>query len=169
MWCLLYDANVQRKKLGWEPTLGTWQFRWSAVCCLLHIAPGGVEEYYYYCPPHIIAPGSRGVLRYTTSTSSHCTRRYYCFDYYYCLPHFAPSGVEKWFPRRRSTNQGLHLCSPALSHQAASKVGLSQCPSLGQQEGILLNCGLLVLGLVLQNCNCHCPGSTYRAVCHNRM
>ena len=83
-----------------------------------------MEEYYYYCLPHIIAPGSRGVLRTTTSSSSHCTRRYYC-DYYYCLPHFAPSGVEKWFPRRRSTNQGLHLCSPALSHQAASKVGLS--------------------------------------------
>ena len=110
----------------------------------------------------------QGVLRYTTSTSSHCTRRYYC-NYYYCQPHFAPSGVEKWFPRRRSTNQGLHLCSPALSHQAASKVGLSQCPSLGQQEGILLNCGLLVLGLVLQNCNCHCPGSAYRAARHNRM
>ena len=120
-----YDANVQRKKLGWEPTLGTWQFRWSAVCRLLHIAPGGVEVYYNYCLPHIIGPGSRGVLMDTTSTSSHCTRRYYC-NYYYCLPHFAPSGVEKWFPRRRSTNQGLHLCSPALSHQAASKVGLSQ-------------------------------------------
>ena len=88
---------------------------------------GGVEDYYYYCPPHIIALGSRGVLRTTTSTSSHyCTRRYYCNYYYYCLPHFAPSGVEKWFPRRRSTNQGLHLCLPALSHQAASKVGLCQ-------------------------------------------
>ena len=109
---------------------------------------GGVEEYYLYF------------------LSLH--RRYYC-NYYYCLPHFAPSGVEKWFPRRRSTNQGLHLCLPALSHQAASKVGLSQCPSLGQQGGILLNCGLLVLGLVLQKCNCHCPSSAYRGVRHHRL
>ena len=159
-----YDANVQRKKLGWEPTLGTWQFRWSAVCRLLHIAPGGVEEYYYYCLPHIIAAGSGG-----------------CWGILFLLPHYAPGGTTATTTAfltlhhqvLRNGFQGgdqlIKACTCVRLHFPTRRPLRWDCPSLGQQEGILLNCGLLALGLVLQNCNCHCPGSTGRAVRHNRM